>query len=284
MIKASMDPHLRARILTSRPLPGVRAGSALVWHDERLLVIQDDAFSVVWVDPASGAMSRVRLEGSGEELPKPKKPDFEAAFVGPGRAVTVLGSGSAAVRRHKASVDLDSGRVQVTDLGPLFDAVEARIGVRPNIEGAVLAGEVLRLFHRGAGPGASATVDVAASVLHGRAVELFGHVLYDLGVAGGVPLHFTDAAAFGGRTLYLAVAEGTPNAIDDGPVVGAAVGFVAGEQARYAMLEEPSGEGSCRKVEGITFDPERKTIWAVTDPDDPERPAELCAIALEGFF
>ncbi|MDI3285054.1 hypothetical protein [Polyangium sp. 15x6] len=247
-------------------------------------MIQDDAFSVVWIDPASGAMSRVTLEGRGEELPKARKPDFEAAFVGPGRAVTVLGSGSSDRRRHKASVDLDSGRVEVTDLGPLFDAVEARIGVRPNVEGAVLAGGVLRLFHRGAGPGASATVDVAGSVLEGRAVELVGHAFYDLGFAGGVPLHFTDAAAFGGQTLYLAVAEGTPNAIDDGPVVGAAVGFLAGEQARYTFLEEPSGERSCRKVEGITFDPARKTIWAVTDPDDPERPAELCVIALEGFF
>ncbi|MDI1482331.1 hypothetical protein [Polyangium sp. y55x31] len=284
MIKASPDSHLRARILASRPLPGVRAGSAVVWHDRRLLVIQDDAFSVVWVDPASGEMSRATLAGSGEELPKARKPDFEAAFVGPGRAVTVLGSGSAERRRHKASVDLDSGRVHVTDLGALFDAVEARIGVRPNVEGAVLAGEVLRLFHRGAGPRASAIVDVVGSVLEGRAVEVLGHAFYDLGFAGGVPLHFTDAAVFGGRTLYLAVAEGTPNAIDDGPVVGAAVGILAGDQARYAMLEEPSGEGSCRKVEGITFDPERKTIWAVTDPDDPERPAELCVIALEGFF
>ncbi|MDI1446080.1 hypothetical protein [Polyangium sp. 6x1] len=284
MIEASLDPHLRARIVSSRPLPGVRAGSALVWHDERLLVIQDDAFSVVWVDPASEAISRVTLEGSGEELPKSKKPDFEAAFVGPGRVVTLLGSGSADTRRHKASLDLDHGRVHVADLGPLFDAVEARLGARPNIEGAVLSGEVLRLFHRGAGRVASAIVDVARGALEGRGVELLGHRMYDLGFAGGVPLHFTDAAAFGGRTLYLAVAEGTPNAIDDGPVVGAAVGFFAGDRAKYAILEEPSGEGSCRKVEGLAFDPERKAIWAVTDPDDPERPAELCRIALDGFF
>ncbi|MRG97459.1 hypothetical protein GF068_36855 [Polyangium spumosum] len=174
--------------------------------------------------------------------------------------------------------------MHVADLGALFDAVEARLGIRPNIEGAVLSGEVLRLFHRGAGAGASAVVNVAKNALEGRGVELFGQVVYDLGFAGGVPLHFTDATAFGGRTLYLAVAEGTPNAIDDGPVVGAAVGFFAGDQARYALLEEPSGEGSCRKVEGITLDPARKTIWAVTDPDDPERPAELCEIGLEGFF
>ena len=127
-------------------------------------------------------------------------------------------------------------------------------------------------------------MDVARGALEGRAVEVLGHVSYDLGIAGGVPLHFTDAVVFGERTLYLAVAEGTPNAIDDGPVVGAAVGFFAGDEARYARLEDPSGEGSCRKVEGIALDPERQTIWAVTDPDDPERPAELCSITLEGFF
>ncbi len=284
MIKASHDPGLRARILSARPLPGVRAGSALVWHDRRLLVIQDDASSAVWFDPDSGAITRVVLEGSGEALPKARKPDFEAAFVGPGRVVTILGSGSTEKRRQRATLDLDSGSVRMADVGPLFDAVEARIGVKPNIEGAVLSGEVLRLFHRGAGEVSSATVDVSVEALEGRGMLLLGHAWYDLGHAEGVPLHFTDATAFGEKTLYLAVAEGTPNAIDDGPIAGAVVGLLAGEHARYAILEEPSGEGSCRKVEGIVIDPGRGTIWAVTDPDDPDRPAELCSIVLEGFF
>jgi hypothetical protein len=81
--------------------------------------------------------------------------------------------------------------------------------------------------------------------------------------------------------VYIAAAEDTPNAIDDGPVVGAAVGLLDGDVARYALLEEPDGTRSPRKIEGITFDPETGTGWLVTDADDPAKPADLCAFTLD---
>lgn len=83
--------------------------------------------------------------------------------------------------------------------------------------------------------------------------------------------------------LYLAVAEDAPNAIDDGPVAGAAVGVLSNGRARYAMLEEQDGTPSRRKVEGIALDPATRAAYLVTDPDDPGRPAELLRVALEGF-
>ena len=83
--------------------------------------------------------------------------------------------------------------------------------------------------------------------------------------------------------IYLAVAEDTPNAVDDGPITGAALGVLSKGEARFTLLEEPDGTLTTRKVEGIVIDRETRSTYLVTDPDDPERPAELCQVDLEGF-
>jgi len=282
MIFASKHPGLVARIVTVVPLAGVHAGSALVWHEGRLLVVQDDAASAVWVDPVFGQTKRLILEGTGEPLEKSKKPDFEVAFMGPGQTITILGSGSSPARRRRAVVDLETNGVRIVDESLLFGILEQALGCVPNLEGAVVLDNRLRLFHRGAGEGKSATIDVNVDVLLGVSPHVFAVTPFDLGDVDGVPLHFTDATRFDERLVYVAVAEDTPNAIDDGPVVGAALGFLDDEGATWTTLIEASGEGSTRKIEGIAIDPRSGTIYGVTDPDDPDKLAELLTIELTG--
>ena len=282
MIVASPRPGLQARIVSVVPLADVRAGSALVWHEGRLLVVQDDAASAVWVDPASGRTERLVLEGTGEQLEKSKKPDFEVAFIGPGREVTILGSGSSPQRRRGAIVDLDSRAVCIVDYAMLFEELEKALGVVPNLEGGVIWQGDLLLFHRGAGVDLSAIVEVHLDVLQGDSPRILSVKPFDLGHVNGVPLHFTDATILGERIVYLAVAEDTPNAIDDGPIAGAALGFIEEGAAFWTPLVESSGETSTRKVEGIAIDPHSGTVYGVTDPDDPDKPAELLMIEVSG--
>ena len=284
MLRAERDPALRARILSIEPLPGVRAGSALVFTKGRLLVVQDDALAVAWVDPRTSAIEHRTLEDHGGALVKAKKPDFESAFTATDGSITLLGSGSAKGRYRAASLDIaGGGGVRFHECAPLFDAIRARLGGEPNLEGAVRLGETLHLFHRGAGGEPCAIIEVSATAIGAEIVTLIALTLWDLGTAAGVPLTFTDAIECGESMVYLAVAEDTPNAVDDGPIVGAAIGILTGGVARFALLEEPDGTPSLRKVEGIAVDPETRTTFLVTDPDDPERPAELCRVALDGF-
>lgn len=280
MMVASPGSGLSARILSVFPLRDVRAGSALIWHEGRLLVVQDDAASAVWVDPSSGQTERLVLEGTGEPLEKSRKPDFEVAFVGPGRTVTILGSGSSPRRRRAAVVDLDTHAVRIVDHARLFEALEQALGVVPNLEGGVIWRGHLRVLHRGAGGDKSAVVDVSLAVLDGAEPQILGLTFVDLGRVHDVPLHFTDAAVWGESIVYLAVAEDTPNAIDDGPVVGAAVGFLEGNRVIWTPLCELSGEISTRKVEGIAIVPSTGMVYCVTDPDDPDKPAELLTIEI----
>jgi hypothetical protein len=246
------------------------------------LAVQDDACTVVWIDPKNGVVEPWVLDGHGGALAKADKPDFEAAFV-EGPYIYVVGSGSKPNRRTIARLDPGAGTARLNQLDALYAAVEEALGGVPNLEGAAIVGDVLRLFHRGNGDDQSAWIDVSRRVLEGGAARVRAMERCDLGRVGDVALGFTDAVPYGSGALYLAVAEDTPNAIDDGPIVGGAVGVITGASARYALLEDENGAISTRKAEGIAMD-SPTTGWLITDPDDPARSAELCRLELQGAW
>lgn len=281
-LAAVRDAGVVARIVQAAPLPGVRAGSALVRCGDRLLAIQDDAFAAAWVDPATWTAQPLVLHGSGAALPKADKPDFEAAFAHDDR-IWVLGSGSRANRCYFARIDAQRGETALFSMLPLYGALERALGQAPNIEGAVPLADRLRLFQRGPGRRRDANyiVDVNLDVLAQGAPRVLDVRPCDLGMVDGLHLGFTDAAPLGRRfTVYLAVAEDTPDGIADGPVAGAAVGILDGAGARWNVLQEADGTPSRRKVEGLALD-DRGGAWLLTDPDDAALPAELCRVTLD---
>ncbi len=253
-IVAREDPQLSALIKCSHALEGVRAGSGLVERGSSLLVVQDDVPAAALVDRSGRILAHVPLIGDGSPLPKATKPDFEAAVAGPGGEIYVLGSGSAPPRRRIAKLARDGATVELSDAAPLHAALRKTLGGDASVEGAILVGRRLQLLHRGAGSTPSVLLEVDAAALDGAGPGETTARLFDLGTAAGIRLTFTDAAAHRARMFYLAVAEDTPNAIDDGPIRGAAVGVFDGADARYALLREPDGSSSVRKVEGLVAD------------------------------
>lgn len=282
-VVAVRDARFSARITAAWPLPGVRAGSALVRVGDRLLAIQDDAFAAAWIDPSTRHTEMLKLRGSGAPLAKSGKPDFESAFAHADR-IWVLGSGSRPSRCYLARIDLTRREAPLFNVAPLFGALAAALGHAPNIEGAVPVGDRLRLFHRGAGRarGANYTLDVPLEALSGAAPRVLALTRYELGTLGPIGLSFTDAVAVDARRiLFLAVAEDTPDSIADGLVTGATLGLLENGQARLGPLLEAGGEACRRKVEGVALDPGAKSGWLLTDPDDAGRPAELCRVELD---
>lgn len=280
-IIAHRDDSVRCRITSAVAVPGVRAGSALLRIGSRLLAIQDDAYAVVWIDPATHTTTPLVLRGAGEALDKSLKPDFEAAFEHDGR-IWVLGSGSRPNRCVIARIDLARREAVLLNAQPLYAALERELGRTPNIEGAVPLSNRLRLFQRGPGGAADANfiADVPFEVLEGGEPRVLSVARFELGTIGPTCLGFTDAVMLARKhIIYLAVAEDTPDGIADGPISGAAVGVFDGRKARWNVLTEPNGTPSRRKVEGVALDGAGGG-WLLTDPDDPARPAELCRIEL----
>jgi hypothetical protein len=278
----------------------VRAASAVAPFRCGWLVVQDDATHVAWVRGDSVTPVRVVAPVDGLEVfssvagTKHLKPDFEAACPLPTGGVLLLGSGSTAARTRVALVTPDE--TVVADLPALYSAVGARLGIHAdqlNLEGACLAGDRLRWFQRGSSaaglPSASVDVDLAAllRVTAGgpaEPVDISGVRRYDLGLVRGVALAVTDAVTLpDGRVLISAAAEDTPNAVDDGPVVGAALALLD-DEAVVAVAELPATDGVAPKVEGLAVreaSPDGVRLLAVVDVDDPLVPSQALEITLQ---
>lgn len=281
-IQSVTDPALAARIASATPLPGVRAGSALLALGGRLLVIGDDAHAVAWVDPATGATTTQPLDGSGEPLPKMRKPDFEAAAEAPDGSIWIFGSGSLANRRQVVRLTGPAHATVERHDGPaLYAALGEHLDGPPNIEGALFVDDALLLCHRAAADRNDVLVEIdPASALTGSPRILRTRQLA-APLVGQVAGHVTDLTRVpdGGLAL-LAAAEDTPDAVADGPVSGALLGFLSGDVVTWARVTEADGLDITRKPEGLVVDPDGASGWLVTDRDDPRLAAELCRFEL----
>ena len=305
---AGADPSL------DRPAH-VRAGSSLARVPGGLAVVQDDANLVALVAP-DGTVGSVTLpagadgrrqfdDGRGN---KRFKLDLEAGFAATVDGETLLvafGSGSLPARETVVLVrgwERGAPAATVVPTPALYArlrAAAAFAGSELNVEGAVLVGDRVRLFNRGNGAptadraavDATADLDWPALLAHLRAPDAApppeprAIVAYDLGTIDGVRLTFTDAATWDDRMLFLAAAEQSPDATRDGAVAGAAVGVIdADGRTRWAPLHTADGLPFPGKPEGLALrvDGPDLSLDVVLDVDDPERPAELCAVALGG--
>lgn len=310
VLRGRRDSRARVRVVERRALRyepelaalvgarWVRSGSGLLRFGRRLLLIQDDALWLPWLDE-QGGLHAAPLPASGERLfdDKRRKPDFEAAALLGDRAL-VFGSGSLPSRERIAVIERD-GSARLLEAGALYAALrrEPRFaGADLNIEGAAVVAGRLLLCNRGNGapgdPSAcfDATVELDTDELErylaaperAPAPQLGAVTQYWLGSVAGVRLTLTDAAERGGRVFYLAAAEASPDAIADGPVRGAALGVLEHEP-RYALIEDETGAASCQKLEGLAAAAEPNEWLAIVDADDSGKPAELLRLSAESL-
>jgi hypothetical protein len=267
----------------------VSAASGLVLHDDVVTVIADDAL----------VLKQARLDGTplpdvpllagatAVTLAKAVKPDLEALVdLGDGRRLA-FGSGSKPTRESAFLVDPAAGTSRI-DLSALYATLRARLGTL-NLEGAALDGGRLVLAQRGAGESPSALVvleGAAAALQSGRAPDpaRIDIVTLALPTLDGVPLSVTDLARHPDGTLhFLAAAERTANAIDDGPVAGSVLGcfdaaFLPRLIARLAPAVKAEGLAFWKRENGTDH-------WlVVTDPDDPSRRSPLYVLDLPARF
>jgi hypothetical protein len=306
---AGADPSL------DRPAH-VRAASSLVRVGDSMLAIQDDAHFVALIDPDSWEVRAIPLPpGPGgkrqfDDLRGTKglKLDLEACVVVPeaaGATLIAFGSGATPQRERvlvMRAVTAPAPDIRLVEATALYSALRAPAfaGSELNLEGAVLlpSGETLRLFQRGNGAprGAlqpvDATCDIAwpdlAAYLDDPTTAapppLQAITRYHLGLLDGARLTFTDATPGPNGILYCAAAERSPNAVDDGEVVGSALGLLPPTGApRYAPIVDFDGALLPLKIEGLLLDEHDPTlVFLVADADDPLVPSELLTARLIG--
>lgn len=286
MHRAIEDTRLEAVVATTQPVAGLSSGSALLRAGNVLWAVHDDAYRVTRIALPSFATSHWTFAGDGAPLPKSAKPDFESALRTSDGAIHLLGSGSAPARCRIARLQPDAETASLDERPQLYRAVSEALGggAPANIEGAIVEGERLRLFHRGTGAAPSAIAELPLGCLHDEAPRVLALELFELGALDGVQLAFTDAAVLGdGRCAFAATAEATADPVLDGPVAGSVLGVLEGGAARWTRLRNAGGRAFPDKVEGLAIDADGRGAWILTDADDPARAALLGRVELRGF-
>lgn len=292
----------------------VRSGSAVVWLNtrKRLAVIQDDASFIALVDPKTARATSEILPWQHEGQRqfdamrgnKAMKLDLEACVCVSLNdeldRMIAFGSGSSPMREKIVVADVTATTfdVQIVDAHALYETFRQRVGFSGselNIEGACIVGGTLRLFQRGNGMANEASMPVDAtcdldlerflSFLEAPEAleppELENVHVYDLGALQNTRYTFTDATMHNGTLYFLAAAEASPNATDDGPVVGTALGVATDDATFVTPITDEDGKPFLVKVEGLVANPfVEGEFFIVTDRDDPSEPAELCTLSV----
>ncbi len=293
----------------------VRAGSGIAWLGERLLIIQDDAAFIATFDPGDNTVDVITLPAGvdGARLfdvergNKKHKLDLEACTVVTHNSISTvlaIGSGSSPARERMVLVQRDgaSWSSRVIDANRLYSALRTHPTFATselNLEGIVFMGDRVRLFQRSNGLAIGANKHCASCDVSWPALEAFLNAPdtadvpaidnvrhYDLGTIADIALTFTDATLLpNGNVMFVASAEGSPNAIDDGKVVGTALGIIDDEgNARLCHLHDEHGNLVTDKAEGIALSrTHADRAYVVFDPDDHHVPATLAEVELLGF-
>lgn len=290
----------------------VRAGSSLGMIGGRIVVVQDDANFLALVDPVIGQVDPVLLpRGDGgvrqfDDLRgnKGSKLDLEACIVVDEDGLPAfLAFGSGATGRRERVVRVrglgsDEPEVDFLDAAKFYAALRATAGFAPgrmNLEGVIaLPNGDLCFVSRGNGAVTDGVAPVNGFAMVGaeallahldapewKEVPPIGEVFQlELGTLGGVPLGVTDGIATSAGILLSAVAEASPDAVDDGPVTGSVIALIGVDgTTRWAPVVEADGAVARVKVEGILL--AGGVMYGVVDDDDPARPSTLLTLHFE---
>jgi hypothetical protein len=313
-VRAIVDPDLEVGLRDLTPLvyqgggsveddvpAHLRAASAMRRSPSRLVIVQDDVNALALRDGPSKTEAVLLPTGHGGRRTfdeaqgnKHAKMDLEACAVLPDGRLVAFGSGSTSARERLVLFG-PADELRIVEGRALYIQLRSEpdfAGSELNVEGALVVGDVLRLFQRGNGAATgglkpvNATGDLPLADFvswldaGARVPALRGVAQYDLGHVGDVPFTFTDAALMNdGRIAFLACAEASPDTFRDGEVLGCRFGLIDGDQVRVADVLHSDRRPAVLKLEGIEAHPGSETSFdVVADMDHPDEPALLARI------
>jgi hypothetical protein len=282
----------------------VYAASGLAQVGNRLYIVADDELHLAVFDQQDSKPGKwIRLLQGNLPIDyderKKAKPDLESITHippyehAPHGALLVVPSMSRKTRINGMLLALDQDQQPTEQVIPI-DFSELRPKLTElvqelNIEGIVISTATVKLFHRGSKDKSKSAVfelDAAQFLndLHDSHTISPKRILktteYELGIIEDVPLQFTDAVRLPeGRILFLATAENSTNAYDDGVTHGSAAGILdsAGKIKQITLFEgKEKLEGVSAKLKGSKIN-----LLLVSDTDNQTKPANLFSAELE---
>ena len=290
--RSPVENNLSATVIKSTSLPAVPSGSALELMNDALYIISDDARYIYRCAGENGvlmdSLRLLHLAGAERRIPKPVKPDYEAAIaamVDGKDCLIAFGSGSMALQRDSAVIITlgDSGAQQVVALNTLYAALRKEAGIDEadfNIEAAALQENRLVLINRGTNHLFSMDWDKILKHLREAApVPPVSVSVVPLPEKSGYPTGISGACFLDDdRLLFCASVEATTNWVEDGEVLGSYIGVIALDKSGKGLLQglapvmTDEGRPIKDKIEGISgygeIEKGMLTVLGIVDNDD----------------
>lgn len=266
--RSHKDDTPSAVVVKEHILKSISAGSGMVLYKDSVYIISDDAPFVGRLALKNNRLQRIPINGLtlyDTRIPRPLKPDYEAALCGPLDGKDYLfafGSGSQSPERDSLlffPID-NPGQQQKVSLAPFYQKVQQQI-YRPeahwNLEGATKVADSLVLFNRGNNTVMNVSWNQFTSFALGVASE-FPFVSYRrvrLPMLDEREARFSGACTLNDEYLVVSASvEDTPNWNEDGPVLGSFIALL--DRNTYKVknaLQVTNGQGKpyIHKIESV---------------------------------
>lgn len=251
-------------------LEGIPSASGIVKIKEDFHVIGDDAPYLFQIDKNFNLLGRRQIYSSekleGHTIPKPHKPDFEAMEMISETEILVFGSGSKSPERDVCIwVDLkdDDITYQQHDVSQFYDHLrnlDVMQGYELNIEAFAKKGDVCYLFNRGRNVIFEFSFGDFMDFLKTKTIiPIVTATLFNLPRIKGLYAGFSGATAFQDKPylIFTATVEDTPNAYDDGDIVGSFIGIIEVKNKKLdsdILIRQIPNPGFPLKVESVIID------------------------------
>lgn len=235
------------QLTTFLEITGIGSASGLVYHDNSLFIISDNAgFLYEYNISSSHLKQHPLLDHSTENILKKNKPDFEAIVLKDDE-LHVFGSGSTEKRNRKLIFNTQTQQVTEENLSPLYQKIKTNFNISDdelNIEGALFYRDSLFLFQRGNGCNSKNGI----AIIHNNDAIRFQSV--KLPKIKHVEATFTDAIIVENKIYFLASAEDTLSTYEDGEVLGSLIGCLDMDTFSIDFAHQISTQ---HKFEGLTL-------------------------------
>lgn len=238
--RSAKDEAPSAVVVREHILKSISSGSGFVVHKDSAYIISDDAPFMGRLAIRNNRMDRIPINGLAlydTRIPKPLKPDFEAATSGllDGKEyLFAFGSGSQSPERDSLlffPIDNPAQQRKVS-LSPFYRRVQQLIfnpEAHWNLEGATKAADSLVLFNRGNNTVLNVSWNQFTAFVLGVASE-FPFVSYRrvrLPMLEEKEARFSGACTLSDEYLLVSASvEDTPNWNEDGPVLGSFIALM----------------------------------------------------------
>ncbi|MFB9863590.1 DUF6929 family protein [Rufibacter immobilis] len=290
-------------------LEGVPSASGIERVGDFYYVIGDDSPYLFRLNAAFEVVQKVALLNTGNvqngRIPKPVKPDLEAitmVTLSGQPYLLVTGSGSTPARNtaYLLAVTRDGvGQPQAIPLQGLYDQLRQNKAITGqaslNIEGLSADEEYLYLLQRFSPGGHNVLITYTLSELtpfllkHEPAPKPSAVQAWALPQLANIQTGFSGLApALGGRMLFTASAEETPNSVLDGEVYGSMIGWLkthpdpspqALKPEVVVPIKEQDGSAYKGKIESVCImEEDRHELQAVAVADNDDGSSELITL------